>query len=333
MSTSGAQLRVAVTGAWHVHAVDYARELQAAGIEIAGVWDEDDERAGELAAILGVPTIATLDRVIDDRTVDGVVVTDAPSRKASTVRAALQAGKHVITEKLLAASEADARDLASLARAGGLALMTALPFLSRGPVRTIHSFLADGRLGRITYARVRLAIDGRSAGWLPARFDDPDEALVGVMGDLGCHPIYLVARILGDEVSAVSATYASSSGAVLEDNAVVAFRSTSGAIGVAESSHVAAPGLAEFVIEVAGTAGVLSHGVLDDQHVYLKTPGSTWSPLPPVPAGQPPTEQWVEAIRSGATLKDNARQSVRLTRWVARATAASNSPEPVFPRD
>jgi predicted dehydrogenase len=315
-----------------VHAVDYGAELQAIGVEVVGVWDVDRVRAEELATLLGIDVLPALGAILDDPSVDGLVVTEAPSRKVSIIRAALRAGRHVITEKLLAVSEADARELIALAQESGLALMTALPFLSRGPVRTIERFIADGRLGRVTHARVRLAVDGRTAGWLPARFDDPAEALVGVMGDLGCHPLSLVARLLGGDATVRSATYASASGAALDDNAVVIIESPGGAIGSAEASHVAPPGLPEFVIEVSGTEGALSHGIIDEAHVQAKGPAGSWFPLEAEPASTTPIRQWINAIAANETLEENGRESLRLTALVAQATAAAGMRQADAPR-
>lgn len=321
MRAAHQSLRVAIAGAWHVHAIDYATQLQAAGVQVVGVWDDHRERAEELATSLGIDVLPSFGALLDDPSVDGLVVTEAPSTKASIIRGALRAGKHVITEKLLAVSEADASELIAMAHERGLALLTALPFLSREAVKTIERCIAEGRLGQVTYARVRLAVDGRTAGWLPDRFDDPAEAVVGVMGDLGCHPLYLIARFLGPEASVHSATYTSASGAALEDNAVVVLRSPDGAIGLAEASHVAAPGLSEFVIEVSGTDGALSHGIIDDRHVHARGSAGAWFPLASEPASATPIRQWIDAITAGEAPEQNGRESRRLTRLVAQSTA------------
>ena len=76
----------------------------------------------------------------------------------------------------------------------------------------------------MTYARVRLAHDGGSRGWLPERFFDPAAAVGGALTDLGCHPVYLVQRFLGSTPQTVSASYGSQGGRAVEDNAVVTAR-------------------------------------------------------------------------------------------------------------
>ncbi len=49
-------LQIAMLGAWHVHAPDYAAQLEAhPQTEIALVWDHDRERGQAFAAELGVP--------------------------------------------------------------------------------------------------------------------------------------------------------------------------------------------------------------------------------------------------------------------------------------
>lgn len=55
----------------------------------------------------------------------------------------------------------------------------------------------EGWLGKVTLARVRNAHDGVSSGWLPPHFFDEATCGGGAMMDLGAHPMYLLAWLLG----------------------------------------------------------------------------------------------------------------------------------------
>jgi 1,5-anhydro-D-fructose reductase (1,5-anhydro-D-mannitol-forming) len=74
-----------------------------------------------------------------------------------------------------------------MADRAGVALEVSLPRLYHGYTSAIMTELADGRLGELTYCRVRLSHDGAIAGWLPDRFYDPTAAVGGALSDLGCH--------------------------------------------------------------------------------------------------------------------------------------------------
>ena len=312
-------LRVALVGGWHVHADDYARQLAAhPEAELTAVWDSDTGRGRDIAARWGCDFVQDLAVVLQDDTVDAVVVADMPARKTETILRCLLAGKHVLTEKLLAQTESEFDDLARAAARSGVQLVTALPFLARPAVRCLVDVIGRGRLGRVTYARVRLSIDGMTAGWLPARFDDPDEAVVGAMGDLGCHPIYVLDLILG-EPSSVDAVHASAAGSRLDDHAVILLHYPDGSIGVAEASHVGPPGQFTFTIEVSGTHGALLHGFDGTDDVWLIDTESGRRRLTLPPEGVEPVPAWVRAVLDDEPDEENLEVSRRLTRMVETA--------------
>jgi 1,5-anhydro-D-fructose reductase (1,5-anhydro-D-mannitol-forming) len=251
--------RVAVLGFWHVHAPDYAREVREhPDTEQVAAWDPESPRGTAGAAELGVEFVADLDRLLARDDIDAVTITTATDQHRDVILAAVRAGKHVFTEKLLAPTVAECEELVDAAREHDVALVVSLPHLATSTTRTIRRLLEDGKLGRVTYARVRMAHNGWIAGWLPERFADPKAAIGGALTDLGCHPIYLLQHLLGPRPASVSATYTSVTGKPVEDNASVALGYADGAIGVAEASFVTTPG--SFAVEVRGTAGSLLSG-------------------------------------------------------------------------
>jgi predicted dehydrogenase len=110
--------------------------------------------------------------------------------------------------------------------------------------------LDEGRLGELTFCRIRLSHDGAVAGWLPERFYDPTAAVGGALSDLGCHPVYLTQLFLGMVPTTVSATYRSFTKRQVEDQAVVTLGYNSGAIGVVETGFLSRD---PFTIEASTT--------------------------------------------------------------------------------
>ncbi|MDN5600130.1 MAG: Gfo/Idh/MocA family protein [Brachybacterium sp.] len=316
-----APLRIAALSAWHVHAEEYAREAQQhPDTELAAVWDEDAERGRALAEALGVEFTGDLEALLAREDLDGVTVTTATSAHREVIGRALAAGKHVFTEKLLAPTVAEGEELIAAAREAGVRLTVSLPRLSHGYALALQSVLEEGTLGRLTYARVRLAHDGSTGDWLPARFYDPAAALGGAFSDLAAHPVYLTQLILGTDVQVRSATYTDMTGRGVEDNAVVTVTGADGAIGVIETGFVtpASP----FSIEVQGTQGSFQHGLgtgggtsvdTGDGPVALEVPGDAENPF----------AQWAEAIRSGQDTTENLDRAQALTALVVAANAAA----------
>ncbi|CAM3823796.1 Gfo/Idh/MocA family protein [Isoptericola cucumis] len=318
-------LRIAVLSAWHVHAEEYGRAaLDHPDTELVAVWDDDAERGRGLAARLGVEATTDLDALLAREDLDGVTVTAATSDHVEVIGKAIGAGKHVFTEKLLAPTVEECDKLVAAARDADVRLTVSLPRLTHGYTLALREILDAGSLGRLTYSRVRLAHDGSTRDWLPARFYDASEALGGAFSDLGAHPVYLTQLILGDDLTAVRPTYTDQTGRGVEDNASVTVTTPDGAIGVVETGFVtpASP----FSIEVHGTEGSVLYGFETDDagEAVMRLATADGSSRVDLPADQPILfAQWADSIRSGTTLEDNLRRARSLTVLVDAANSAA----------
>jgi len=316
-------LSVAVLGFWHVHADDYARLVREhPDTELVAAWDPDEARGREGAERLGVEFAADLDELLARPDLDGVTVTTATNEHPDVIGAAIAAGKHVFTEKVLAATVDDADSLVRRASAAGVALVVSLPQLSVSRTLAAKRLLDEGALGDLTYVRFRMAHDGWLGGWLPDQFGDPEAAIGGALTDLGCHPVYLVQHFLGARPETVTSTYASHSGHAVEDNAVVSMRYPGGAIGVAEASNVTVPGA--FAFELRGTKGTLLYGFGREALVGKGgSLGDSWQEVDLGDDGEPPFDLWVRAIRGDADTTANTTAAIDLTRLVVAANSSA----------
>lgn len=119
------------------------------GIEVAGVADLDSGRLAEATRFYGLSAYPDVASLLADPGVDIVAnFTPIPSHHAVS-RAALEAGKHVYSEKPLAASLEEARDLAALARAKGLRLSCAPSNALSATSQTMWKAVADGVVGDV----------------------------------------------------------------------------------------------------------------------------------------------------------------------------------------
>lgn len=170
-------IRVAMLSQWHVHAVDYARQAKAhPQIGIAAVWDENPDRGAAWARELGVPFYDDLEAVLQDPAIDGVVVTAPTTQHWMVIGKAIQQGKHVFSEKVLALTAADCDAIFRAADVHRVQVMLSLPRLSYPTVVYAQHAVAQGWLGDLTLIRCRAAHDGAVStpthpqGWLPAAF-------------------------------------------------------------------------------------------------------------------------------------------------------------------
>ena len=91
------------------------------------------------------------DDLLEDDTLDAIVVaTGAPSHHAIGMRV-LAAGKHALIEKPLALTVADARELVATAEAGNRVLMVGHLLRFHPVFQQLHDITASGELGRMLY--------------------------------------------------------------------------------------------------------------------------------------------------------------------------------------
>jgi 1,5-anhydro-D-fructose reductase (1,5-anhydro-D-mannitol-forming) len=309
-------IRIAILSFWHVHAKDYARDAEATpSTQITAVWDEDPDRGRREAEARGVPFHDDLAAVLASPDVDAVVVTTPTSAHRDVMVAAAAAGKHIFSEKVLAATPAESREIVDAVERSGVKLMVSLPRMRDGYTLAIRDVLDRGMLGELTTVRVRLSHDGAlEPSWLPSRFFDPEEARGGVLMDLGSHPMYLTRTFLGGMPETVSATFGHVAGNALEDNAVALLGYANGSLGVVEAGFVNRH--SPFTIEVHGTEGSLLYGTPEAKLLVRHGPrrgDGAWTELPEPPAAPLPFHEWVTHIEQGTTATENIALAVELT--------------------
>jgi predicted dehydrogenase len=146
---AGQRLGVGVVGAgrWAglAHLPGWARDERC---RIVGVCDLDPERAAAAAGRYGAE-VATGDyrELLDRADIDIIDVVTRDSDHFPINRAAIEAGKHVLSEKPVAHDFRDVRQLAELARSKGLKTKVGLTFRYSPAVRYLKDLISRGDLG------------------------------------------------------------------------------------------------------------------------------------------------------------------------------------------
>ena len=226
MRTEPVRVAVVGVGYWGPNLVRNLIEYE--GAEVAYVCDRDPAALARVARRYpSLRTTTALDLVLGDDGVDAIAIATPVSTHHRLAGDALRAGKHVLVEKPLAASAAEALDLIELARQRGLVLMPGHTFLYSPPVNLVCDYIAAGELGEIFFismSRVNLGLH------------QPD---VSVIWDLGPHDFSILRYWLGEPPTTVNAI---SRGCVLPsvpDIAFVNLEFPSGTIAHVELSWLA----------------------------------------------------------------------------------------------
>jgi predicted dehydrogenase len=154
------------------------------------------ESLAALAERHGIPrTTGDWRELADDPSIDAVVIGTPNSLHAPQAIACLEAGKHVLVEKPMARTLAEAEAMNAAAAASGASLMVAHCWRFHPDVRALRGRIERGELGRVVKTRGY----GVHAGWGPAGwFIDPELAGGGSLVDMGVHAIDTARYLLGD---------------------------------------------------------------------------------------------------------------------------------------
>lgn len=185
--------------------------------------------------------------------IDAVVVCTPPHNHAEITIAALSTGKHVLCEKPLCRSLAEAEAMLASARSSGLTLKCGFNHRHHPAIWEAKRRLDAGEIGRPIAARCRYGICGRP-GYEAEWRADPERAAGGQYAEQGVHAIDLFRWFLGDLADVTCMT---SIGYFveqpLEDNGMALFRARSGALATLHSSLTQWKNL--FTFEVIGEDG------------------------------------------------------------------------------
>lgn len=303
---------------WHVHADGYAKFVrEQPDAAITCVWDEDAARGAEWAKSLGVDFEPDLEKALARADVDAVVVDAPTSDHCKVMVAAAKAGKHIFTEKALAPTVRECEEIARAVRESGVKFCISHPNLITPLAQLCKQAVDEGILGTVNYMRMRTAHDGSLAGWLPDYWYDVSKAGGGAMMDLGCHPMYTAAHLLGMPkriASIFTTTYAPPPA---DDHAVCTVEFENGAIAVLETGFVSKYGSNCF--ELLGTEGAIV-AVGSNIKVRSNKFKEGWYIPDKLPAQQPMAmRQWLDGIIDGKPISFDLEKAIALTRLLENA--------------
>ena len=311
-------VNVLMLSKWHVHAVDYARELgEQPDAKITCVWDDDPARGLAWAKEMGVDFEADLDAALARPDVDAVVVDTPTSDHCRVMVKAANAGKHIFTEKAMAATVDECKTIADAIAKSGVKFCISYPRLTTTIAQLCKQAIDEGSLGKIHYLRIRMAHDGALRNWLPSYWYDVEKACGGAMMDLGCHPMYIASYLLGQPTRIASMFNSTIAPPPAEDNAVSVVEFEGGAIAVLETGFISPYHGDAF--ELLGTEGAIVQTANKIKMKTNKFDGGWYVPdkLPePRPAA---IRQWLDGIQTGSVIPFDTERGIALTELLENA--------------
>jgi predicted dehydrogenase len=174
--------------------------FQANGCRVVAVCQRDEATAKAVASRHGVPRAFTdWEAMLDEARPEIVVIATPPYLHHAIALRAFAAGAHVLCEKPLAMTRAEAQSMADAAARAGRIGMTAFNWRFTAAMRELHATMAEGGVGRVfniaaRWLGSRLADEKAAASWR----QDRAQAGHGAMGDQGVHVIDLIRWSFGE---------------------------------------------------------------------------------------------------------------------------------------
>ena len=221
-------VRTAVVGLgyWGPNLLRNLNELS--GSDLRWMCDLDQSRLDTFGKRYpAVGTTSDFDDLLSDPELEAVAIATPVSTHHPLALSALEAGKHVFIEKPLAASAAEAVELARVAAERNLTLMPGHTFLYSPPVVMIRDLIRSGELGDVYFismSRVNLGLH---------------QSDVSVAWDLGPHDFSILRYWLGETPSHLSAMSRSCILPAIADVAFINLEYAQGAIAHVELSWLA----------------------------------------------------------------------------------------------
>ncbi|WP_114856232.1 Gfo/Idh/MocA family protein [Brachybacterium sp. YJGR34] len=324
-TTPAAPLRVALMSCAHTHATSYATALDARPDVDLVVADPD--AFGDVVAARIVGSYAEAWEAWPEGP-DAIVVTSANAHHRELVLEAARRGVHVLCEKPLATTVADAEAMVAACREAGVVLMTAFPVHFSPAVEAMRTAVADGTLGEI------VGLTGTNNGMLPlARdwFTDVELAGGGSLVDHTVHLAEILDAMFGEPLTVHAVTnrilYADRAGEGAETGGLVTLTYGSGLVATIDcswSQPADAPTWGGLRLQALGTGGQLQ---VDAFSQHVGGPGQ-WVAYG-VDTDALLLDAFLAAVRDGQAVEPTGDVGLRTVRVVAAAQESVRTGQPV----
>ncbi len=196
-------IKIGILSFAHHHGEAYISNLRnMEGVELLGVTDDDPLRGQTIAAQNQAHYFHTYEDLLEAKP-DGVIICTENNRHRPLVEMAASRGIHILCEKPIATTLADAQAIVDVCDKSGVLLMTAFPMRFSAPLLEIKARLDHGDFGDV------YCFNGTNRGELPTKhrawFVDPLLAGGGAIMDHTVHLVDIMRWFTGSEVATMYA--------------------------------------------------------------------------------------------------------------------------------
>jgi predicted dehydrogenase len=300
---------------------------------LAAVFDVNAQVNTEVAQQFGAQAVNSVDELLKSE-LDAVYIATPPNVHREQALACARAGKHVLCEKPLGLTVADAQAMMAECARAKVRLGTAFMMRFHAQHQAALKLIREGALGQPVFGRAQLSC------WYPpmpgAWRQDPSLSGGGSLMDMGGHCIDLLEMFFGPVSSVSCFTHRTVHAYASEDSAVVTLRFANGALGSVDAFFCMPDEASQNRLELYGSLGsILAQGTIgqgaqgemtaflkqgaggyDARQVRDEQGGLAFAP-PPVNTYRAEIEEFSQAILEGREPSNNAALGLQSQRVLA----------------
>ncbi len=264
MTAVSPTFRIALIGCGRISRNHFDAIRKIDGLTLAAVCDSNVERARTAGDEQGVPYFRSVDDLLragaGDVPFDVVAVCTPSGLHAAQGAAAARAGKHVVTEKPMAISLAQADELVRACDEAGVHLFVVKQNRLNPPIQLVKRAIDKGRFGRIYLANVTVRWQRPAEYYAAEPWRGTWEFDGGAIMNQASHYVDLMQWLVGPVESVMAKTATQARPIEAEDSGVGLVKFRSGALGVIEVNVLTYPKNLEGSITILGEKGSVKIG-------------------------------------------------------------------------
>jgi UDP-N-acetyl-2-amino-2-deoxyglucuronate dehydrogenase len=230
---------------------------QIAGIRLVAVCDSRPERAAAYGKKYDVPSHSSLSRMLEMPTIDAVAVLTPSGMHCQHSIEVARSGRHVVVEKPMALTVADAESMIAAASRGKVRLFVVKQNRFNVPIVKAREAFEAGRFGKLVLGTVRVRWCREQSYYDQDAWRGTWAQDGGVISNQASHHVDMLSWFMGEAESVHARGMAALVNIEAEDTAVATVRFANGALGVIEATTASRPRDLEGSFSILGSGGAV----------------------------------------------------------------------------
>lgn len=321
-------MRFGIVGNRHGHVFGMAKQVaEHPECDVVAVAEDHPPALEELGKLGDLPAYSDYRRMLDQESLDAIILTTANNEKADVIAQCIERGVNVLADKPVLTTLRGLSAVEDSLRAHGGVVYPWFTMRFNQIFYAAHRTVAEGKVGKVINCFVQNPHKLRYENMEPWKLHEDLNG--GVIVDLGCHSVDLVRWFTGSDVAQVTARHSNLKFPQIDnfkDNGVILLELRDGSSALLRTDWHSALGAADFMdyfLSLTATGGALEVRDGADKHVRYATDESEYVRVEPMAPPHDMIQDFVNNVTGEGETVLTTRDAIEATRvtLVARQSA------------